>query len=80
MRRPETAGAGAGDGHAVSGAANWLCLAAAQTFAIMALLSGNQTNMLCGASAWNGMTVMYALMSAFHLAPWLKLITRKETT
>ena len=62
-------------------AADWLSLAAAPTFAAMALLTGvagNQANMLCAAgqamSPLNGMAAMYALMSAFHLAPWLKLI------
>jgi hypothetical protein len=62
------------------GAANWLSLAAAPTFAIMALLTsalGGTPDMLCsatqGASPLSGMVLMYALMSAFHLAPWLKL-------
>jgi len=62
--------------------ARWLSLAAAPTFAIMALLTGvadNQANMLCAAaqamSPLNGMAAMYVLMSAFHLAPWLKLVS-----
>jgi hypothetical protein len=62
-------------------AAGWLCLAAAPTFACMALLSalGNgQPNILCGAmqhaSPLSGMTLMCLLMSAFHMGPWLKLI------
>ncbi len=67
---------------AARGAAEVLCLAAAPTFAVMALLtavsgSGAQA-MLCadmhGASPLNGMASMYLLMSAFHSAPWLKLI------
>ena len=62
--------------------ADVLCLAAAPTFAVMALLtamsgSGPQ-DMLCpdmhAASPLGGMTGMYLLMSAAHLAPWLKLI------
>ena len=56
--------------------AEWLCLAAAPTFAIMALLTsihgGQQPDMLCsaghGASPLTGMVPMYMLMSAFHLA------------
>ena len=66
---------------AVRGAADWLGLAAAPTFAIMALLTGvlgGSPDMLCAAmqdaSPLGGMVPMYLLMSAFHLAPWLKLI------
>ena len=63
-------------------AADWLCLAAAPTFAIMVLLTivldGGQQDILCaaaqGASPLSGMVPMYVLMSAFHSAPWLKLI------
>jgi hypothetical protein len=59
-----------------------LSLAAAPTFAIMALLTGIQdggmSGMLCsaahGASPLSGMAPMYLLMSAFHSAPWLKLV------
>ncbi len=72
-----------GDGHAAVGAAGWLGLAAAPTFALMALWSGfsaGRPDMLCmpmqDASPLTGMAVMYLLMSAFHLAPWLKLIFR----
>ena len=67
---------------AALGAADWLCLAAAPTFAIMALLTGvlgGQADMLCAAapnaSPLSGMALMYLLMSAFHSAPWLKLIS-----
>ena len=67
------------------GAADWLCLAAAPTFAVMALLTGvyggGAPDMLCsaeGTSPLGGMTAMYLLMSAFHSAPWLKLITRRS--
>jgi hypothetical protein len=66
-----------------TGAADVLALAAAPTFALMALLTfvlgGGQTDMICSAahaSALGGMIPMYLLMSAFHLAPWLKLIVR----
>ncbi len=79
----KTAGGSAGGGSlAALGAADWLCLAAAPTFAIMALLSGalgaGAPDMLCsaaqGASPLGGMVPMYLLMSAFHSAPWLKLV------
>jgi hypothetical protein len=35
--------------------------------------------MLCAASPLNGMVPMYLLMSAFHSAPWLKLISRQRS-
>ena len=64
--------------------ANWLCLAAAPTFAIMALLTAFRAappDMLCAAgqhaSPLSGMAAMYLLMSAFHSAPWLKLISSR---
>jgi hypothetical protein len=73
-----------GGGVAASGPAGWLCLAAAPTFALMALwtgLFGGGPAMLCmgmpDASPLNGMTLMYALMSVFHAAPWLRLISRR---
>jgi hypothetical protein len=62
-------------------AADFLHLAAAPTFAMMALLTGvlggGSPDALCsmaGASPLGGMGPMYLLMSAFHFAPWLKLI------
>jgi hypothetical protein len=69
------------------GAADWLCLAATPTFAIMALLTGGlgggQPDMLCSAahdaSSLGGMVPMYLLMSAFHFPPWLKLILRRRS-
>ena len=57
--------------------ARWLSLAAAPTFAIMALVAvAAPGDMLCGtlAGPLQGMVPMYALMSAFHLAPWLRLV------
>jgi hypothetical protein len=68
------------------GAADFLCLAAAPAFAIMALLTGvlggGPPGMLCSAahdtSPLGGMVPMYLLMSAFHSAPWLKLISGKR--
>ena len=74
-------------GAAALGAADWLCLAAAPTFAIMALLTvlgGGAPDMPCSAaqdaSALSGMVPMYLLMSAFHSAPWLKLIFQPTKT
>jgi hypothetical protein len=67
-------------GAAVRAAADWLSLAAAPTFAIMALLTalaGGGAAALCSVthgSFMSGMAPMYALMSAFHVAPWLRLI------
>jgi hypothetical protein len=62
--------------------ANGLYLAAAPTFATMALLTGvlGSADALCStasASPLGGMVPMYLLMSAFHLAPWLKLIANR---
>ncbi|WGR92437.1 hypothetical protein MTX26_20320 [Bradyrhizobium sp. ISRA443] len=60
-------------------AARWLSLAAAPAFAIMALLAAAApADILCvamqGPISLQGMVPMYALMSAFHLAPWLRLL------
>jgi hypothetical protein len=70
---------------AALGAAGWLGLAAAPTFAAMALLSalfGADSDMMCaamhGASPLDGMAPMYGLMSLFHAAPWLRLIFRRD--
>jgi len=68
---------------AALGAADRLCLAAAPTFAIMALLTGVLTSgppeMLCSAaSPLSGMAPMYLLMSVFHSTPWLKLISSRR--
>ena len=68
------------------GAADWLALAATPTFAFMALLTavpgGGPLDMLCSAtpraSPINAMVLMYLLMSAFHLGPWLKLISSRR--
>jgi hypothetical protein len=65
--------------------ADVLCLAAAPAFAVMALLSclpgGNPNEMVCSAmqraAPLNGMAWMYLLMSAFHTAPWLRLVCRR---
>jgi hypothetical protein len=71
---------------AALGPAGWVCLAAAPTFAVMALMTavvGAPQDMFCmstqGASALNGMAFMYMLMSAFHSAPWLKLFSARRS-
>ena len=61
-----------------------LSLVAAPTFAFMAAFTcivdgGAHETMWSAVShapALNGMVPMYVLMSAFHCAPWLKLISR----
>lgn len=65
---------------------SWLSLAAAPTFATMALLTGvlggGPQDMLCSAARdhlpLTGMVPMYLLMSAFHLTPWLKLLSNRK--
>jgi hypothetical protein len=57
-----------------------LALAAAPTFAVMAVLSAvhgqDPIDAYCsathGESFLTGMAAMYALMSLFHAAPWLR--------
>ncbi len=64
------------------GALDWLHLAAAPTFAVMAVLTavlgGGTVGMVCSgmldASPLTGMVPMYVLMSVFHSAPWLRLM------
>jgi hypothetical protein len=71
---------------AAPGATGLLAFAAAPTFAAMALwngLSAGQPDMLCigmqDGSPLGGMTLMYLLMSAFHLAPWLRLLSSRRS-
>jgi hypothetical protein len=72
-----------GRGHGASFAhvaAEWLGLAAAPTFAAMAVMTaalGGAAEPLCTAhgSLMSGMIPMYLLMSAFHAGPWLRLIS-----
>ena len=73
-------------GAAGFGIAEGLCLAAAPTFAAMALLTGalggGHPDSLCSsardASPLGGMASMYLLMSAFHSAPWLRLVSGRR--
>jgi hypothetical protein len=66
-----------------AGIADWLCLAAAPAFAAMALLTAVTAgaDVLCssmrGAFPLDGMAMMYLLMSAFHLPPWLRLMSAR---
>lgn len=79
------AGGAGGDGAAATaalGIARWLGFAAAPTFVLMALLTdapgGDGMGMLCSTrhgSLLAGMAPMYLMMSAFHLPPWLRLMS-----
>ena len=64
---------GAGDTVA-RGAADWVSLAAAPTFAIMALLVSASPE----SSRLSGMVLMYILMATFESVAWLKLISNRE--
>ncbi|MDT8757542.1 hypothetical protein MZO42_02425 [Sphingomonas psychrotolerans] len=62
-----------------SRAADWLTLAAAPAFALMALLAAldhSPAAMLCGGARVGGMAAMYLLMSLVHAAPWLRLLAQ----
>jgi hypothetical protein len=79
-------GSGRNDGAAVArAAADWLSLAAAPTFAVMALMTatGGEPQWLCAAAhlgtPLSGMVPMYLLMSAFHTMPWLRLISGRRS-
>jgi hypothetical protein len=67
-------------------AADWLGLAAAPVFATMALMTaafGGGMEPLCSATRYGslmtGMVPMYLMMSAFHVGPWLRLMTSRGT-
>jgi hypothetical protein len=49
----------------------------------MGVLGGGEVEVLCSAahdaSPLSGMVLMYLLMSAFHSAPWLKLIASRRS-
>ena len=62
----------------------FLSLAPTPTFALLALLSSSQESslqsLICAAghsSPMPGMVSMYLLMSVFHSAPWIRMITRE---
>jgi hypothetical protein len=67
-------------------AADWICLAAMPTFAIMGLVTGilgsGMPDGLCAATGHSfpldGMVPMYLLMGAFHSTPWLKLLVHGD--
>jgi hypothetical protein len=76
----------AGSGESASpGAAGLLGLAATPKFAAMALgtaFCSGQMDMICAATGgmpMSGMSIMYALMSVFHVSPWLKLLSNSWT-
>ncbi len=78
-------GGGSGGAAVARAAADWLSLAAAPAFAAMALATavlGGGAEPLCLAahagSPLGGMAPMYALMSASHVAPWLRLISTRR--
>lgn len=66
----------------------WLALGAAPAFAVMAVLVWTAVpgmgGMRCPAmpdhALLTGMAPMYALMSLFHMTPWLQLLARRQTT
>ena len=70
----------------VRGAVSWLSLAAAPSFALMALVTGlapPAPMMNCSAMSdvapsgilsLGGMVPMYLLMSLFHAVPWIRLL------
>ncbi|KJC49017.1 hypothetical protein [Bradyrhizobium sp. LTSP857] len=81
------AGRDGGEVVAASHLARWLGLAATPTFAVMAVLTavlgGGPTDMLCSAGhgmSLGGMAPMYLLMSAFHAAAWLRLVSEWRGT
>ncbi|MES2151877.1 MAG: hypothetical protein V4508_19025 [Pseudomonadota bacterium] len=63
--------------------ANLLCLAAAPSFALMALLTaiGGGPDPICSANGpgfhAGGMGAMYLMMSAFHLPAWLRKLRQR---
>lgn len=65
-------------------AAGRLGLAATPTFALMAWISavGSPGVTMCSAASafapLNEMALMYALMSLFHLSPWMKLLSARS--
>ncbi|HLX99186.1 MAG TPA: hypothetical protein VKR62_10840 [Roseiarcus sp.] len=76
----------AGRAAAARVAADWLSLAAAPAFAMMALVTarlGGGMGAVCPGidhgSLMGGMVPMYVLMGAFHSGPWLRLIAGRRS-
>lgn len=70
-------------GMASLGPADWLSLAAAPMFALMAVLSLGDDDLVATCTQaepplLSGMAPMYALMAAFHLVPWFRLRTLRS--
>lgn len=75
----------ASGGYPAPGASGCLSLAAAPTFAAMALwtgLSSGQSDapatIMQHASPLHAMTLMYCLMGVFHFSPWMQLISGRR--
>jgi hypothetical protein len=66
-------------------ASGWIGLAAAPSFAVMALIAATETPRMavCAPAsampAIDGMAWMYLLMSLSHLSPWLTIRSRRLT-
>jgi hypothetical protein len=79
----DKANASAGQARGTTGL---LALAASPTFAFMAWIAANDAPPMVFCSSGSsflpldGMTVMYLLMSLFHLSPWLKLASGHQRT
>lgn len=73
-------------GAADRGVTEWLCLAVAPVCVLMALYVGVHDGSTGGgmaaamhrASPLGGMAPMYALMSLFHLAPWVRRLSARR--
>jgi hypothetical protein len=78
MSTPARMEAGESAGLLLPRIARGLSLAAAPTFAVMAVVSvGAPADMICsgmGNSVLSGMAAMYGLMSLFHAGVWLRWI------
>jgi hypothetical protein len=66
-------------------APSWLGLAATPTFALMGWISavGSPGMAMCSPASVlpiGDMALMYLLMSLFHVSPWLKLISARNTS
>jgi hypothetical protein len=59
-------------------AAELLRFAATPTFAMLALFGAGGADMFCmTGTPLGGMSLMYGLMSMFHLGPWLRLLAQR---